>query len=293
MGKGLNFHGGSEVFNYPWDTWAKLHADNSWFDFLGREYADTVHLYSPGGYFTFMDNGVTNGYAWYTITGGRQDYMTYFQCGREVTLEISDIKTLPANQLVNYWNYNNRSFLNYIEQANYGINGQVTDTLSGQPLKVKVNIIFHDFDNSYVYSNLPTGWYFRPIDEGTYSLTFSAQGYFNKTVQNVTVSRWNTTRLNVQMVPLTIGGTNNIFRPGLSFFPNPSSGKTHMILPGSGSLSSTLEVSDILGQLVLSTGIKPNDQPYQEIDLSSMKKGIYFIRVKQESNVYEGKLILN
>lgn len=288
----MNFHGGAEVFNYPWDTWAKHHPDNDWFDFLGREYADTVHLYGPASYFTDLDNGVTNGYAWYTITGGRQDYMTYFQHGREVTLEISDDFILPASQLLNYWNYNYRSFLNYIEQANYGINGQVTDTLTGQPLKVKVNILLHDFDNSFIYSSLPTGWYFRPIDEGIYSLAFSAQGYFTKTVQNVSVSRWNTTRLDVQMVPLTIGGTENMVRPGLSLFPNPTSGKTRVILPESGSLLSKVEVFNILGQSVQSTQAKTNAQNYLDIDLSSMKKGIYFIRVKQELNVYEGKLIL-
>jgi hypothetical protein len=288
----MNFHGGAEVFNYPWDTWAKFHADNDWFDFLGREYADTVHLYGPASYFTFMDNGVTNGYAWYTITGGRQDYMTYFQHGREVTLEISDIKTLPANQLINYWNYNYRSFLNYIEQVNYGINGQVTDTLTGQPLKVKVNILLHDFDNSFIYSNLPAGWYHRPIDEGIYNLTFSAQGYFTKTVQNVNVSRWNTTRLDVQMVPLTIGGTENMARPGLSLFPNPTSGKTRVILPESGSLLSTVEVFNILGQSVQTTQSQSNAQNYLDIDLSTMYKGIYYIRVKQELNVYESKLIL-
>jgi hypothetical protein len=289
----MNFHGGAEVFNYPWDTWAKLHPDDSWFDFLGREYADTVHLYGPSGYFTFMDNGVTNGYAWYSITGGRQDYTTYFQHGREVTLEMSDDYVAPASQLLNYWNYNYRSLLNYIEQVNYGINGQVTDTLSGQPLKVKVTIFLHDFDNSFVYSNLPTGWYFRPIDEGTYNLTFSADGYFTKTVQNVNVLRRNTTRLNVRMVPLSIGGFDNSGHPELSFFPNPATGNTRVILPESGSSLTTLEVFNILGQPVFTTQIQPNDKHYLDIDLSSMRKGIYFIRLKQDLNVFEGKLILN
>jgi hypothetical protein len=289
----MNFHGGAEVFNYPWDTWSKLHADNSWFDFLGREYADTVHLYSPGGYLTFMDNGVTNGYAWYSITGGRQDYMTYFQHGREVTLEISDVKTIPASQLLNHWNYNYRSLLNYIEQANYGINGQVTDSVTGQPLKVKVNVFLHDFDNSFIYSKMSSGWYFRPIDEGNYDLSFSAEGYFPKTIQNVNVSRWNTTRLNVQMVPLSIGGFNHKIHAELSFFPNPTAGNTRVIIPGSASLLTTLEVFNILGQSVLLTQIKPYDQPFLNIDLSSMRKGVYFIRVKQDLNVYEGKLILH
>jgi hypothetical protein len=292
----MNFHGGAEVFNYPWDTWAKLHPDDSWFDFLGREYADTVHLYSPSGYFTDLDNGVTNGYDWYRITGGRQDYMTYFQHGREVTLEISDIKTLQPYQLYqleNYWNYNYRSFLNYIEQANYGINGQITDTLTGQPLKVKVEIFLHDFDSSFIYSHLPTGWYFRPIDEGTYDLTFSASGYFTKAVQNVNVSRWNTTRLNVKMVPLSIGGFDDRLCIKLSCFPNPSKGNIRVILPESDYSLTTLEVYNIIGQTVLLRQTIPNEHHYLNIDLSSLPRGTYFLRVKQELNVYEGKLILD
>ncbi|MCD6330185.1 MAG: succinylglutamate desuccinylase/aspartoacylase family protein, partial [Candidatus Cloacimonetes bacterium] len=68
-----NFHGGAEVVNYPWDTWATLHADNDWYYDISRAFADTVHLYSPSTYMNFKDNGVTNGYAWYTISGGRQD----------------------------------------------------------------------------------------------------------------------------------------------------------------------------------------------------------------------------
>jgi hypothetical protein len=38
-----------------------------------------------------MFRGVTNGYDWYRITGGRQDYVTWFLRGREVTIEVSTI----------------------------------------------------------------------------------------------------------------------------------------------------------------------------------------------------------
>ena len=39
-----NYHAGDELVNYPWDTWAKLHADDAWFQFVSHEYADTVHM---------------------------------------------------------------------------------------------------------------------------------------------------------------------------------------------------------------------------------------------------------
>jgi hypothetical protein len=112
-----NFHGGSEVINYPWDTWSRLAADNDWWEFVSREYADTVHLHAPSNYLTDLDNGVTNGFAWYTISGGRQDYMNYFRNCREVTMEISETKLPPASQLENFWNYNYRSLLNYLQEA--------------------------------------------------------------------------------------------------------------------------------------------------------------------------------
>ena len=37
-----NFHGGVEVLNYPWDTWSRLTADNNWWVYVCRQYADTV-----------------------------------------------------------------------------------------------------------------------------------------------------------------------------------------------------------------------------------------------------------
>ncbi|RLD58385.1 MAG: hypothetical protein DRJ05_08115 [Bacteroidetes bacterium] len=113
-----NFHGGAEVFNYPWDTWPQLSPEDEWWQMVAHEWADTAQFYSPPGYMTSITNsGVTNGYAWYTISGGRQDYMNYFRGCLEATLEISNTKLLPANQLPDFWEYNYRSFLNYLDQA--------------------------------------------------------------------------------------------------------------------------------------------------------------------------------
>jgi PKD repeat protein len=180
---GSNFHGGEEVLNYPWDTWTKLTADNNWWVYTSRQYADTVHLHAPAGYLDFMNNGITNGAVWYIITGGMQDYMNFFRFCRESTLEISDVKLLPASQLVAHWNYNYRSLLNYIEQSNYGLNGIVTDSITGQPLRAKVFIQGFDKDSSYVYTDPQVGDYNRLLKAGTYNVTFTASGYYPKTYQ--------------------------------------------------------------------------------------------------------------
>jgi len=194
-----NTHGGTEVLNYPWDTWPDLAADNSWWIYVCREYVDTVHLYSPSNYYNEFDNGITNGYAWYSISGGRQDYMNYFHNCRELTNEMSDVKLLPASQLPDHWEWNYRSLLNYMKQATYGVSGIVTDLETGLPLAAEVYIEGHDIDNSQVYSREETGFYQRLLDEGTYDITFSAPGHYPQTIENVVVSRLTTTTLNVQL----------------------------------------------------------------------------------------------
>lgn len=227
-----NFHGGAEVVNYPWDTWSHLNADDNWWQYVSREYADTVHDNAPFGYMNYLNNGITNGYAWYEITGGRQDYMNYFHQCREFTLEISDIKLLPANQLINHWNYNYRSMLNYMEQATYGVRGLITDTITGEPLLAQVFISGHDLDSSMVFSSLPVGNYHRPIKAGTYNITYFADGYMPKTVRNVAVSDKATTIVDVRLwngTPIpAFTSSDTLIAPGktIQFFDNSGGSPT-------------------------------------------------------------------
>jgi Zinc carboxypeptidase/Secretion system C-terminal sorting domain/Carboxypeptidase regulatory-like domain len=195
-----NFHGGSEVVNYPWDTQPSLHADDNWFQLISHRFADTAQANSPSGYMSGFNDGITNGYQWYEVNGGRQDFFTYFHHDREVTIEISNTKLLPPGELPAYWNYLRKSFLNYIDEEFYGIVGVVTDT-SGNPVKAKVEITSHDFYNSEIYSDSLTGSYYRMIYPGTYNVTYSADGYYDQTINNVTAQNLQTTTANVQLVP--------------------------------------------------------------------------------------------
>jgi len=193
-----NFHGGTEVVNYPWDTWAKLHTDDNWFRYVSREYADTVHAFSSG-YMTGNDNGITNGYAWYEVAGGRQDYYTYFHGGREVTIELSDVKLLSPSQLPAHWTYNKRSLINYMKQSLNGIAGVVTSSI-GEKIVAKVKVVGHDFDNSEIYCDSLTGRFQRMIYSGNYTLEFSADDYFTQTIPNVSIQNGEYAWLEVQLI---------------------------------------------------------------------------------------------
>lgn len=289
----VNFHGGAEVFNYPWDTWIKLTADDQWWQFVGREWADTVHHYGPPGYFTFLDNGITNGNAWYEITGGRQDYMNYWHQCREVTLEISDIKLLPVSQLIPYWNYNYRSFINYMKQAQYGFRGIVTDTVTDMPVEAKIFIQGHDKDNSEVYSRLPSGFYTRPIYEGSYKVTVTAPGYYTKTIPGVQVWNRQTTVLDVQLRPLTFDAQDQT-EERLLIYPNPCDGGFRMEFGKTLVHSfSSYQVLNLMGEIIHSSPLdyKP-DRNLAEVDLRHLPAGVYFIKVNTGYRILMDKLII-
>jgi len=196
-----NMHGGAEVANYPWDTWSNLTADDNWWQYVSSEYADSCQANSGSGYFNYLNDGITNGWDWYEVDGGRQDYMNYFKFCREFTLELSDDKTPNPNDLPTLWNANYPSLLNYMEQSLFGLRGIITDSVTGNPLKAKVEIINYDVDNSHVYSNLPIGNYHRHIYQGNYDVTFSKNGYYPKTI-NISVLNSTATVENIQLVPL-------------------------------------------------------------------------------------------
>ncbi len=197
-----NFHGGAEVVNYPWDCWSRLHPDNSWFVSICRRYADSCQANSPPGYMDDLNNGITNGYAWYPVHGGRQDYMTYWKGGRENTIELSSTKFPSASQLPSYWNYNWAAFLTYMQNALYGIHGVVTDAVSGLPVAATIWVLSHDADSSRVFTDPDVGDYHRMIAPGTYNLRFSAAGYIPDTVYGVVVTANQATTVNVQLQPI-------------------------------------------------------------------------------------------
>ncbi|MBT8270640.1 MAG: carboxypeptidase regulatory-like domain-containing protein [Bacteroidia bacterium] len=207
-----NFHGGIELVNYPYDNTYSQHVDHDYYEYISVEYADNVHNTPgvPGNYMTVdydaginTSPGVTNGAQWYVVYGGRQDYMNYFRHSKEVTIELSDTKFLPGNQLPNHWDWNKQAFLDYMKQANYGIQGIVTDE-SGNPVEAKVTISTHDdFNlNTWVSSDPLHGDYYRLIEAGSYNVTYEAPGYTPQTI-GVSITNNTTTVQDVTLVATT------------------------------------------------------------------------------------------
>ena len=281
-----NFHGGFEVVGYPWDAFSYYHADDAWFRWAGRKYADTAHQRAyPVLYMTSYDDGVVIGWQWYAIRGGRMDYVTYFLHGREVTLEVSHRLYPPADEMPYYWHYNYTSMMQYMENSLFGIQGTVTNKANGEPVEAVVRVQDHEKDRSYAVSHKATGYFTRLIEPGTWNLEVSAAGYDTMVVRDVTVENDRATRVDIQLVPM---GTGIRDRDRLDIFPNPfrhrSSISYNARIPG----RYRIRLYDLKGTLVFDERRMHEGKgiyTYQ-LDAKELDQGIYILRfISPESTI--------
>ena len=178
----VNFHCGAEIVNYPWDAWTtaqRAHADADWFRYTGQNYAslcqavDTAYLYGD-----YRGRSVIEGADWSPVVGSRQDYMTYYQRCREVTIEMSYLPVITDTLVLpTFWDKSKDALLSYAAECSYGFWGTVTDAITGEPVEAMVKVLNHDYFHSEVLSHLPLGDYHRPIMAGTYTVEVSAPCY--------------------------------------------------------------------------------------------------------------------
>lgn len=286
-----NFHGGAEVASYPWDTWNHVHPNTPWWLLISHEYADTAQFYSPPGYFSsyLFPDGITNGFDWYMVNGGRQDYMNYFHHCREMTIELSTEKLVYPSQLKPMWEYNRRSLLNYLEQVTYGVAGTVTDSISGKPLQAKVVVKDFDIDSTHAWSRSADGYYHRFFAPGNYDLSFIADGYKQKTVR-VNVADYNLTTENVELVAEDVSAEANHLS-GLRVFPNPVSDHIHIIFNDEPHNGFRLRLSDGTGRLVSEAEVSPVTKQYS-LTVSGMDAGVYFLEISNGKDRLVKKVLI-
>ena len=287
----VNLHSGTEVVNYPWDRWTRLHADDSWFYGISRRYADTVHKYSDPAYMTFLDDGVTRGSVWYVITGGRQDFITYSLGGREVTIEMDETKQTAGPDLETLWAWNHRSLLRYIGEALYGIGGTVTDASSGDPLSAKVFITGHDADSSHVYSDTLTGEFRRYLAPGTYNITFSCPGYESYTAA-YEINDWNSTvSADIRLEPVYPDPPVS----GLLIYPVPSAGTFNVLPPASVDGDVTITLMSVTGAVIDTYQTVAQSGIPLICDFGRLSPGVYIISVRKlpDGPLLRGKVIIS
>jgi hypothetical protein len=282
-----NFHGGAELNNYPYDSWSRYHVDTDWMEYVYTKWADTAQEYSPSGYFMGQGDGVTNGYRWYEIHGSRMDHCTWSRFMREVTTEVSSQKLMTASNLPDYWGYQYRSLLQYIEQNLFGINGTVTCAVTGEGLKAKIFILDHDRDSTFMVAKLPHGDFWRPIFEGGYDVVFSCDDYYPDTVKDVQVENEKATVLNIKLWPENSGIENNpkLHNADITIMPYNSKLVKISFSTNPGTIKAA--IFDISGKLIKSIHSKGStDIIWDGLDKtgSQVANGCYVLKVSSNGN---------
>ena len=112
-----NFHGGAEVVNYPFDTEADVFPLDNLVQNMSLNYSRKIpYLWNS----TEFEHGITNGYKWYEVDGGMQDWSYHWYGDLQLTIELTKTKW-PAFSTVDRTYLDNRdSLLGYIEEmANF------------------------------------------------------------------------------------------------------------------------------------------------------------------------------
>ena len=292
---GADLHSGIECAVWPFASIRERPVDSLWYKMVAEQYRDLAQANGPANYFNFSGGAVSHYFGLYEAHGIRIDYLAYHNHCRALQLELSNEKMPDASTLPDYWDYNHKALLNYMDQVRYSVRGTVTDSELGWPLEAKVFVEYHDKDSSHVYSHLPHGDYYLPLYRGNYNITFSREQYYSKTYHNVAVYNNQASILNAKLVEITnISYIQENEKALFSVSMNSSSkiAKISFDLKQKG--KSKLQIYNIKGRL-LSTLVDSYKQAGKytiNFDRTMYGAGVYYIRLSAGNNSIVRKSIL-
>ncbi len=179
-----NFHGGAICVNYPWDTREVRHPFDGLLQDISLEYAN---LNKDMKYSREFPRGITNGYDWYALFGGMQDWSYIFHNDLQVTIELSNTKWADYSKIDYFYQNNKDSMLTFMEQIFMG--GGFVYSNKSQVGKVAI----YSSSNQHLGTfNFSKGEFYKVLQEGRYKFVIEAQGRNTDTME-VVVSRLNST----------------------------------------------------------------------------------------------------
>jgi len=200
-----NYHSGAETVSYPWSYRYSPTPDNTHINALAG-------IYSSNSGYSNLPYG-QGSQIMYLIQGSTKDFN--YGCLGSVawSIEISLDKQPAGPNIQHYYDINKPAMLALIEHAGYGIEGTVTDAVTGMPVSASVWV-----GNNYpAYTDGEAGDYHKYMVPGNYNLRFMANGYESKFVNNVIVAAQQSTVTDVQLQPLS---SQYGYRAGISRIPN-------------------------------------------------------------------------
>jgi hypothetical protein len=163
-----NFHGGTIVANYPWDSTYDRHPLDGLVQELSLGYAELNPEMRNSREFP---QGITNGADWYVVKGGMQDWSCFFYNDLQITLEVSHTKWPSYSDIPGFYVSNRDSMINYMKQVHRGAGFKIkrpniAGTVSIKQLSpVKTDMGSYAFSSSEFYKVLPEGQYSYTLNE--------------------------------------------------------------------------------------------------------------------------------
>lgn len=156
-----SFHDGAVVVNYPWDTTKAAPPLHSFIVDLSRLYAERNEDMKNSHEF---EDGITNGYAWYEVNGGMQDWAFYYHDNLMITFELSNIKWPKWSEIERQYQLNRDSMVAFMQQIKSGAGFFFSDRqLSGRveilSITSKENLGKFPFHQGEFYKVLPAARY--------------------------------------------------------------------------------------------------------------------------------------
>lgn len=167
-----NFHGGSVVVNYPWDTASDLFPLDHLVREISLEYASKV----PGMYDSReFDGGVTNGYDWYEVDGGMQDWSYFWHGDLQVTIELSGMKWPDYSQIDGFYKNNKESLIRYLTRVHQGAGFNFAAAKVGS-----VTITNQDNHEAIGTFKFSKAEFFKVLEVGNYKFDVKTDDGFSK-----------------------------------------------------------------------------------------------------------------
>jgi hypothetical protein len=163
-----NFHGGTIVVNYPWDSKYDRHPLDGFIKELSLGYAELNPEMRSSREFS---GGITNGADWYVVKGGMQDWSCFFYNDLQITIELSHSKWPSYSDIPGFYTSNRDSMLYFMKQVHRGAGFKikrsgVAGTVAIKQLSpVPKSFGSYAFHSSEFYKVMPEGEYTYTISE--------------------------------------------------------------------------------------------------------------------------------
>lgn len=206
-----NYHSGALVVNYPYDEIPGIPSgieaptpDDPLMAFMASAYASrNPPMFASSAF----PGGITNGSAWFRISGGLQDWHYRFTGAIDFTLEVSNTKNPRESDLQDLWVDNRASMLAYANLVHRGIRGRITDGATGAPLFATVTV----GDNPQpVFTDPDVGDYYRLVLPGSHRVRANAPGYIPFAATNISTGGDSATRVDITLSDGDINGDSRV-----------------------------------------------------------------------------------